>query len=115
MNATDELTWAYIYNACEGLDCSNRVNTTNRGIINESSEICKVSREVRCYKCNARGHLQKDCYSKRRFQKTQVREIEIAERSRMSKMKINLLWRARDDPMPQATPMSFLNGNYDYM
>ncbi|KAF9763838.1 hypothetical protein NGRA_1012 [Nosema granulosis] len=79
MNATDELTWAYIYNACEGLDCSNRVNTTNRVYSSDTTEVCRISREVRCYNCNGKGHVQRYCKFKRRGRDTHVREIELVD------------------------------------
>lgn len=35
-NKSDELTWDYVYNTCEGLDCSNRA-TSNSAMLEGSN------------------------------------------------------------------------------
>lgn len=70
------LTWEYIYNACEGLDCSNRVNVlgyrsdANKEDIRENQqaninmgegfpemEVCRISEKGACFYCKKPGHL----------------------------------------------------------
>ncbi|KAF9761729.1 hypothetical protein NGRA_2429 [Nosema granulosis] len=52
MNATEDLSWSYIYNACEGLYCSNRASQELRkdSVVKQSSmEICKVKKVFTCF------------------------------------------------------------------
>ncbi|KAF9758249.1 Retrovirus-related Pol polyprotein from transposon [Nosema granulosis] len=77
MNVTSELTWSYIYNACEGLDCSNRTNTLNQMNTQDkelSMEVCRIKKPVTCYYCNFKGHVSRDC-RKKKFDEANSREI----------------------------------------
>ncbi|KAF9763841.1 hypothetical protein NGRA_1019 [Nosema granulosis] len=72
MNVTGELSCSYIYNACEGLNCSNRVsiNTTRPKIRDmANTEVCKVRNKVVCFYCKIRGHVIRDCRRKKEARK----------------------------------------------
>ncbi|KAF9760552.1 Retrovirus-related Pol polyprotein from transposon, partial [Nosema granulosis] len=104
MNVTGELNWTYIYNACEGLDCSNRPNLHSmKNNIGGTGgmEVCNIRKVERCYYCNLRGHLLKDCRRKKwheelrreRGMTTRGNENRVPGRGRVRE--VNLL--ERDD------------------
>jgi len=82
MNASGELTWLYLYNACEGLDCSNRAMRSLGNLSNlnsERMEICKIQGVIKCWFCGVKGHVKKDCLKLRNLRRKQVKNIRAEE------------------------------------
>lgn len=83
MNTPGEFSWGYLYNACEGLDCSNRVSNSQNlkeNFQSERMEVCEIKKVTVCWYCNKEEHTKRNCLKrKKNLNKVNVREVESNE------------------------------------